>query len=85
MAFTWGMAILSGIIGTFALGRKRLWGIILGALVAQALMFIGGHMLHISFGPVVDMGGTATPVLVDIVMALIGGFIGAAIAGKVRR
>jgi hypothetical protein len=85
MAFTWGLSILVAIIATMLLRAPRVLGIVFGILLAQGLMFIGGHQLGLAFGPVVDLGGTETYVLVNILMALIGGFVGAGLARMIRK
>jgi hypothetical protein len=85
MLFTWSLALASAVLATRVLKANRLFGIIFGVLLAQGLMFVGGHFLGLNFGPMVDIGGTTTPVLVDVVLALIGGFLGALLAKAVRR
>ncbi|ARU61921.1 hypothetical protein CBW65_13420 [Tumebacillus avium] len=85
MLFTWGVAIISALIATFSLKAPRVLSIILGVILAQGLMFAGGHMLHLDFGPIIDIGGTSTPVVTDIVLALVGAFLGAFLTKAFRR
>lgn len=85
MLFTWGVAIVSALIATFSRKAPKVLSIILGVILAQGLMFVGGHMLHLSFGPIIDLGGTATPIVTDIILALIGAFLGAFLAKAFRR
>lgn len=81
MAFTWGVSLIAGILLTLLLrpARKGI-GIILGTIFANGILFVGAHVLGLSFGPMIDMGGNQTPVLVDIIFALIGALIGVGIA-----
>jgi hypothetical protein len=85
MAFTWGLSLVFAIVATLWLRAGKVLGIILGLILAQGLMFVGAHLLHIWYGPVVNMGGTETPVVTDIVLALIGALLGAWIARAFRR
>lgn len=81
MAFTWGVSLAAGILATLLLrpSRKGI-AIILGTLFANGLLFVGAHLLKLSFGPLIELDGNVTPVAVDIVFALIGAVIGVLIA-----
>ncbi|MCX7572164.1 hypothetical protein OS242_19760 [Tumebacillus sp. DT12] len=83
--FTWGLSLVAAGIVTTLMRVNRLWGIIFGAILAQGLMFVGTHLLGISFGPVVEIGGTYTPVLVNVVFAVVGALLGGALARIVSR
>ena len=85
MAFTWGLSLLCAVLVTSILKANKLLGIILGVIFAQGLMFVAVHMFGWTAGPVVNMGGTYTPILMDIVFAVIGALIGALIARAIRR
>jgi hypothetical protein len=85
MLFTWSVAIISALIATFSLKAPKVLSIIAGAILAQGLMFVGGHLLNLYYGPIVEVGGTATPVLTDLVLALIGAFLGAFLARVLRK
>ncbi len=85
MLFTWGVAIICALIATILLKAPKLFSILFGVILAQGLMFVGGHMLKLYVGPIIEIGGTSTPVLTDIVLALIGAFLGAFAAKALRR
>jgi glycopeptide antibiotics resistance protein len=54
-------------------------------ILAQGFMFVSAHQLRLFYGPIVDFGGTSTPVVVDVVAALLGAFLGAVLARLFRR
>jgi hypothetical protein len=83
--FTWGLSLIAAVIVTSVMPVKRLWGIIFGLILAQGMMFVGTHLLGLNFGPIVNIGGTMTPILVDFVMAAIGALLGGALARLVSR
>ena len=85
MAFLLGLSLLAAAIMTSLLKASRLWGIVLGTIFAMGLMFVGGHLLGWNAGPVVNMGGTNTYIVMDIVYAVIGALIGVSIARAIRR
>jgi len=85
MAFLWGLSLLAAVLMTSLLQANKLWGILLGTLFSLALIFVGGHVMGLSFGPVVNIGGTETSILANIVLAVIGALIGAGIARAIRR
>ncbi len=85
MAFTWGLSLLAGVLATLLMKAPRLLGIVFGVLLAQGLMFVGGHQLGLAFGPSVNLGGTETFILVNILMAAIGGIVGAALARLIKK
>jgi hypothetical protein len=85
MAFTWTLSLVAAVLATLWLKAPRVLGIVFGALLAQGLMFVGGHQLGIAIGPTVNLGGTETYIVVNIVMALIGGFLGAGLARLIRK
>lgn len=85
MAFTWGLSLVAALIATAVLKAPRWLSLILGLILAQGFMFVAVHNLGWFYGPVVDLGGTPTPILVDIAVALVGAFLGAALAKLIRR
>ncbi|HEU4964804.1 MAG TPA: hypothetical protein VFV52_13240 [Bacilli bacterium] len=85
MAFTWGLSLVAALLATALLKAPRWLSIILGLILAQGLMFVSVHQLGWMYGPMVDMGGTVTPVVMDIIVALVGAFVGAALARAFRR
>lgn len=85
MAFTWLLSIIAALIATFSLRAARVWGIILGVIVAQGFMFAGAHLLGLAIGPQVNIGGTPAYVVTDIILALVGAFLVAALVRAFRR
>lgn len=85
MAFTWSLSIIAAVLAVMLLKAPRVLGIVFGALLAQGLMFVGGHQLGLAFGPMFNIGGTDTFVLVNLLMALVGGFLGAALARLIKK
>lgn len=83
--FTWVLSIVLAIVATSILKAPRVLGIILGAILAQGVMFLGVHVLNLWFGPTISIGGTQIPILANIITALIGALIGAAIARAIKR
>ncbi|MBL0386421.1 hypothetical protein JJB07_07155 [Tumebacillus sp. ITR2] len=80
-AFLYGTSIVAGILLTLLLrpSRKGI-GILLGAIFADGFMFVGSHLLGLNFGPMIQLGQNETPLVVDVIFALIGAAIGVSIA-----
>ncbi|KEO81276.1 hypothetical protein EL26_21600 [Tumebacillus flagellatus] len=80
-AFLYITAIVAGIVLTLLMrpARKGI-GILLGAILADGFMFLGSHILGLNFGPMLRLGTNETPLIVDLIFAVIGAAIGVLIA-----
>lgn len=85
MAFTWTLSIVCGILAIFLVKAPKVLGFILGLVLAQGFMFVGAHLLKWDFGPAVNIGGTEAYILVDVILALVGGLLGAWISKLFRK
>jgi hypothetical protein len=73
------ISIVAGLIAWRVVLPAHRWGWIVPIALAFVALYVAGHLLSLSAGPMVQLFGFDVALLFDIVLALVAAFVGAGV------